>query len=208
MFRQIRAKGGWHPQVHRCDHNNSQLTATKRSHLQRPIFGLCSVWGCGNRASYFMRSDAVRAGARRFAADLEGPFGRRSLHWAAEHHLDYFSAARATGATWAQIAQALALAGAVADDGAAIKGSVLSATVSRIKRSRSTASDTGQDIAKSSVGKQSFVAAARQPDEITASSLTPPTRGASPQLPASPSKLATVRERMKRAAELRGKINS
>jgi hypothetical protein len=152
-----------------------------------------------------MRSDSVRAGAKRFAADLEGPFGRRSLHWAVEQHLDYFAAARATGATWAQIAQALVLAGAAADDGAAIKGSVLSATVSRIRRSLATTSDAGQDCAQSSVGKITLVAAARRPEENAASSLTSPTRGLTP-VPASPSKIVTVRERMKRAAELRGKI--
>jgi hypothetical protein len=136
---------------------------------------------------------------------LEGPFGRRSLHWAVEHHLDYFAAARAAGATWTQIAKALALAGAAADDGAVIKGSVLSATVSRIKRSLATTGHAGQDLAQSSVGKKTMVAAARQPVKIAARPLTSPAGGASPQLHASPSKLATVRERMKRAAELRGK---
>jgi hypothetical protein len=146
-----------------------------------------------------MKSEAVRAGAKRFAAALDGPFGRRSLHWTIEQHLGYFIAARKSGATWAQIAQALNAAGAVADDGRAIKSNVLSATMSRIHRSIRSKGETA-DV---NPGNRALKAT-KQPKETT------PPRHSLPQVRSPPvsapsTDFATVRERMERAAELRGK---
>lgn len=155
-----------------------------------------------------MKSDAVRAGAKQFAVELDGPFGRRSLHWAVQHHLKYFAAARAAGATWPQIAQALALAGALADDGTAIKSNVLSATVSRIRRSVRPMTDVGSETTFTYRGERPFAATVRHADEGAISSLSSPILKPPTLLPASPADLATVRERMERAVDLRGKQNS
>jgi hypothetical protein len=154
-----------------------------------------------------MKSDAVRSGAKRFAAELDGPFGRRSLHWAVQLHLKYFTAARAAGATWSQIAQALALAGAVAGDGTAIKSNVLSATVSRIERSARPKSEANSKTALAHFDERLFETIARPTNGGAIGPTSPPIpkHPTLSLLPVLPADLATVRERMDRTADLRGK---
>jgi hypothetical protein len=145
-----------------------------------------------------MKTEAVRGGAKRFAAALVGPFGRRSLHRATALHLDYFVAARDAGATWSQIAQALAVAGAVGEDGKAIKGSVLSATVSRILRSRQSKADAPEVTA----GYPTMEVKSERFEPVRLGNSTP--QSVPSRSPETKDGLATVRERMERAAKLRG----
>jgi hypothetical protein len=49
----------------------------------------------------------VTAGAKRIAASLEEPFGRRRLQPVIAEYLDYLAKARASGALWTQIADVL-----------------------------------------------------------------------------------------------------
>lgn len=151
-----------------------------------------------------LKSEAVRAGAKRFAAELAGPFGRRSLHWVVERHIDYFEAAREAGATWVQIARALALAGAANEDGSPITGRVLSATVSRVKRSGSGAEGGGEAAASEHTNSRPSKAVVLPKDEKVNSPESRSTSATSLQA-TSPADISTVRQRMERAAALRGK---
>ena len=147
-----------------------------------------------------MDRNDVMAGAKKIAASLEGPFGRRKLQPVIAEHLDYFQKARASGALWPQIADALARAGIRSPEGAPYRANILRAMVSRAERS------SHPDLTVCDLVAAPTPPAVKPSQEYTKARL-PRQRPASTNLSSSPanaSNLDAVRERIARASRLRG----
>jgi hypothetical protein len=147
-----------------------------------------------------MDRNDVMAGAKAFGSALEGPFGRRKLQPVIAEHLDYFQKARASGALWPQIADALTRAGVRSPDGKPYRANMLRALVSRAERASNLEPAVPKAVAAptlSPVEPSRDFAKAKLPRQR-------PTSAKSSSAPADASSLDTVRDRMARTSRLRG----
>lgn len=118
----------------------------------------------------------IRARLANFVKNLEGPLGKVPLDRAIRNDLALFQELRDSGASWVQITNALAAAGARRADGSAMTADHLRSAVSRqLKR------QVDEGVAPSPV---------HQPLAATNKRLLPP---ASKKSPASPGKSATTK---------------
>lgn len=147
-----------------------------------------------------MDRNDVMAGAKAIAEALEGPFGRRKLQPVISEHLGYFQRARASGALWPQIAEALARAGVRSPEGEPYRANILRALVSRAERAPRAGVSISTPLAAP-------ILPTVEPRRLSSKTETPQQR----PIPATPSSapvdassLDTVRDRMARSSRLRG----
>ena len=135
-------------------------------------------------------------GARKFAQALEGPLGPRRMQAVVRDHTALFTAWRASGASWSQIATLLAGAGVRSLSGGLVSAAMWRALVSRAQR---VPDAPVKDVPGFGRQRDLFVSPADKPSPgERRRPPAPPAKGAEPM------QLADVRARIGRAASLRG----
>jgi hypothetical protein len=146
-----------------------------------------------------MKKDAVKTGADAIAAAMDGPFGRRKFQSVVDEHLAYFLQARASGALWDQICSALTKAGVTSASGTPYKANALRVMVQRAEAKASTVKAQTAHTRKPELSVERSVAVHSAAEHRNQER---------EQIPMDKSDsrddLQKVRERIQRAARLRG----